>query len=246
MSVMDAIIVKSLTKRFNGFTAVDHISFTVKRGIIYGFLGPNGAGKTTTLRMLSTVLRPSEGTAEILGYDIVRQKGRVREVIGLVPEETGVYDRLTPVENLLFYGKLRGLKEEELRERIKDLLERLSLWEKRDELAGKLSKGMKRKLAFARAIIHNPPVLFLDEPTLGVDVMSAREIREMIKEMVREDRTVVLSSHNLWEVQNICSELSIINQGKIIYSGSIENLERISKSKELEEIFVRLIRGEVA
>ncbi len=243
---MDAIVVEGLTKRFNGFTAVDHINFTVKKGIIYGFLGPNGAGKTTTLRMLSTVLKPTSGTAKILGYDIVKQKEKVREVIGLVPEETGVYDRLTPVENLLFYGKIRGLQEGKLRDRIKDLLERLSLWEKRNELAGKLSKGMKRKLAFARAIIHNPPVLFLDEPTLGVDVMSAREIREMVKEMVREGRTVVLSSHNLWEVQNLCSELSIINKGKIIYSGSIENLEGLSKSKELEELFVRLIRGEVA
>ena len=243
---MEAVVVERLTKVFDGFTAVDHISFTVRRGIIYGFLGPNGAGKTTTLRMLSTVLKPTDGTARILGYDIRREPGRVRKVIGLVPEETGVYDRLTPVENLLFYGKLRGMGEQELRNRIRELLERLALWEKRNELSGRLSKGMKRKLAFARAVIHDPPVLFLDEPTLGVDVMSAREIREMIREAAREGKTVILSSHNMWEVQNLCSELSIINKGKIVYSGSIEKLESLSKSRELEDIFVRLIRGEVA
>jgi len=243
---MGVLEVRNLTKMFGDLVAVDHVSFEVEGGEVFGFLGPNGAGKTTTLRMIYGVLQPTKGDVIVNGVSVREDPERVKKYLGIMPEDAGLYARLTAEENLLYFGKLRGMQETELRRVIPEILERLGLMEKRYVLADKLSKGMKRKLAFARAILHNPEILLLDEPTSGVDVMSAREIRTMISEYASEGGTVVLSTHNMWEVQQLCHRVGIINRGRLVYVGSVEELERLTGEKEFEEIFVRLIKGEVA
>ncbi len=240
-----AVATVGLTKAFGDVVAVDGVSFEVEEGSVFGFLGPNGAGKTTTLRMIYGVLRPDSGDAVVMGRSVTRDPRGVREVIGVMPEDTGLYPRLTAEENLIYFGKLRGMEESELRERVRDLLTRLSLWEKRFTLADRLSKGMRAKLTFARAVLHEPPVLLLDEPTSGVDVMSAREIRGMMREHAEAGKTVVLSTHNMWEVQKLCEAVAVINRGKVVYRGGVEDLERLTGLREFEEIFVRLVRGEI-
>ena len=243
---MPALEVLRLTKRFGDFTAVDGVTFQVEEGEIFGFLGPNGAGKTTTLRMIYGVLAPTAGDVLIRGKSVLKDPEGAKAQLGVMPEDTGIYSRLTTEENLVYFGKLRGIPEGELRERIPQLLDRLGLTEKRYVLADKLSKGMKRKLAFARAILHEPDILLLDEPTSGVDVISAREIRSMISDYASGGRTVVISTHNMWEVQQLCTRVGIINRGRLIYVGSVEELERLTGEEEFEEVFVRLIKGEVA
>ncbi|MDK2463769.1 MAG: ABC transporter ATP-binding protein [Candidatus Korarchaeota archaeon] len=243
---MPALEVLRLTKRFGDFAAVDGVTFQVEEGEIFGFLGPNGAGKTTTLRMIYGVLTPTAGDVLIKGKSVREDPEGAKAHLGVMPEDAGIYPRLTTEENLVYFGKLRGIPEGELRERTPQLLDRLGLTEKRYVLADKLSKGMKRKLAFARAILHEPDILLLDEPTSGVDVMSAREIRSMISDYASGGRTVVISTHNMWEVQQLCTRVGIINRGRLIYVGSVEELERLTGEKEFEEVFVRLIKGEVA
>lgn len=239
-----SIEVENLTKVFGDLMAVDHVSFNVDKGTIFGYLGPNGAGKTTTLRILSTVLKPSDGTARVLGHDILKEAEQVRSVIGVLPEDTGIYERLTPVETLCFYGRVHGMESDLLKRKIDELLEMLALSDKRDTVGAKLSKGMKRKLAVLRAIIHDPEVLILDEPTLGLDVMSAREIREFIRETAARGKTVILSTHNMWEAQLLCDRVAIIDKAKIVSIGTVEELEELTKEKSLEEIFLHLIRSE--
>ena len=239
-----AISTENLTKVFGKVVAVDHVSFNVPEGIVFGLLGPNGAGKTTTLRMLTTVLSPNEGTAKVLGYDIVREPLKVREAIGVLPEDTGLYDRLTPVEMLIFHGKLRGMDRTEIEEATDRYLSILDLAANRDQKIGTFSKGMKQKLALIRAVFHDPALLFLDEPTVGLDVMSAREIRKLITEEATRGKTVILSTHNMWEAQQLCREVAIINKGKIASQGTIETLEKLTRQKDLESVFVELVKGE--
>ncbi len=239
-----AISVNGLTKIFGKFVAVDHISFEVPAGIVYGLLGPNGAGKTTTLRMLSTVLKPTEGTATVLGHDVCEEPLKVRERIGVLPEETGLYDRLTPVETLVFYGKLRGMNRGELVENIDEFLTMLGLEAKRNEKVGTFSKGMKQKVALLRAILHKPDLLFLDEPTSGLDVISARDIRDFIAKQASEGKTVVVSTHNMWEAEKLCQKIGIVNRGKIAATGTIQDLEKLTHEAELEDVFIHLVKGE--
>ncbi len=242
---MIAIEAVSLTRKFGEFVAVRDISFTVEEGTIFGLLGPNGAGKTTTLRMIYGVLRPTSGTARVMGVDVVKEPIKAKRFIGVLPEDTGLYPRLTAEENLIYFGKLRGMDEGRLRKRVLELLELLNLSEKRYVIAEKLSRGQKQKVAFARAVLDEPPVLLLDEPTLGVDVMSAREIRKMIEEYAAGGKTVILSTHNMWEVERLCDQIGIISEGQLRYLGSKEDLEKLAGEKEFEDIFVRLVRGEV-
>ncbi len=241
---MVAVEAISLTKAFGDFLAVRDLSFKVEEGSVFGLLGPNGAGKTTTLRMIYGVLRPTSGTARVMGVDVRENPLEVKRMMGVLPEDTGVYPRLTAEENLIYFGKLRGMEEGRLRRRVDKLLDILDLSEKRFVIADKLSRGQKQKLAFARAILDEPPVLLLDEPTLGVDVMSAREIRRMIGEYASSGRTVMLSTHNMWEVERLCDRIAIISEGTLRYEGSREDLERLAGEKEFEDIFVRLVRGE--
>jgi ABC-type multidrug transport system ATPase subunit len=240
-----AISVENLTKIFGKTMAVDHISFNIRKGVVFGLLGPNGAGKTTTIRMLTTVLKPDEGTAKILGYDIIKDPLRVREQIGVLPEDTGLYDRLTPLEVLIFQGKLRGMDKDAIIRKTDSFLAMLGLEGNRDQKIGTFSKGMKQKLALIRAVFHDPKVIFLDEPTIGLDVMSAREIRKLIVEEASQGRTVVLSTHNMWEAQQLCREVAIINKGKIASQGTVETLEKLTHEESLEDVFVHLVKGEV-
>ncbi|RDD53730.1 MAG: ABC transporter ATP-binding protein [Candidatus Korarchaeota archaeon NZ13-K] len=243
--VMPAVEVMDLRKSFGEVRAVDGVTFDVEEGSVFGLLGPNGAGKTTTLRMIYGVLRPDQGRVRVMGVDVWRDLRRARGLMGVMPEDTGVYPRLTVEENLIYFGKMRGMNPSKLKERINYLLDILGLKEKRFTIADKLSKGQRQKVAFARAILSEPPVLILDEPTLGVDVMSAREIRGMIKDYASSGKTVILSTHNMWEAERLCSHIGIISEGKMRYVGKREDLESLTGRREFEEIFLRLVRGEV-
>jgi ABC-type multidrug transport system ATPase subunit len=235
---------QALSKRFNGNLVVDGVSLEIPNGVVYGLLGPNGAGKTTTVRMLSTLVKPTSGTASVNGFDVLKEPGRVRGSIGVLPEDTGLYDRLTAMETLEFYGGVQGLSGGKLGRRMEELLKMFDLFDRRRDRVGKFSRGMRQKLALARALIHDPPVLLLDEPTLGLDVMSTRAIRDYIKTVAKEGKTVLLTSNNMYEAQLLCSRVTILNKGAVRASGTVEELETMSKGKGLEEVFVNLVRSE--
>ena len=235
---------QGLSKKFNGGLVVDGVSLEIPRGLVYGLLGPNGAGKTTIVRMLSTLVRPTSGTARVNDFDILSDSGKVRSSVGVLPEDTGLYDRLTARETLEFYGGVQGLSGQSLKERMEELLKMFELFDRMDDRVGKYSRGMRQKLALARALIHDPPVLLLDEPTLGLDVMSTRAIRDYIKTVAREGKTVLLTSNNMYEAQLLCSQVTILNKGTVRASGTVEELETMSKGRGLEEVFVNLVRSE--
>jgi ABC-type multidrug transport system ATPase subunit len=241
-----AISIKELTKRFDKNVVVDNVSLEIPAGVVYGLLGPNGAGKTTIVRMLSTLLKPTSGSATVNGFDVVTHQLEVRCSIGVLPEDTGLYDRLTAVETLGFYGGVQGLQGEQLKDRIDKLLQILNLYERRNDRVGKFSRGMRQKLALARALIHDPPVLLLDEPTLGVDVMSTRAIRDYVNTVARQGKTVLLTTNNMYEAQLLCSSLTIISKGVIRGSGTVEDLEELAKTRGLEEVFINLVKSDAS
>jgi ABC-2 type transport system ATP-binding protein len=223
----DAVIeVSNLTKKFGDFTAVDHISFDVKKSEIFGLLGPNGAGKTTTIRMLSTLTRPTEGTATIGGYDIVKNDSKVRKLIGLVSEKMIMYDRLTAKENLMFFGKLYSITKEILDERIDELLDLVQLSQWKNSKVGTFSTGMRQRMNVVRALLNMPKVLFLDEPTLGLDPQSTVEVREFVKKINRENETtIILTTHMMNEADILCDRIGIIDHGKISALDTSTNLK---------------------
>jgi ABC-type multidrug transport system ATPase subunit len=241
-----AISLKELTKRFDKNVVVDNVSLDIPSGVVYGLIGPNGAGKTTIVRMLSTLLKPTSGTAMVNGFDVLTHQLQVKSSIGVLPEDTGLYDRLTAVETLKFYGGIQGLQGEELKKRIDELLRILNLHDRRHDRVGKFSRGMRQKLALARALIHDPPVLLLDEPTLGVDVMSTRAIRDYVKQVAEQGKTVLLTTNNMYEAQLLCSSLTIISKGVIRGSGTVETLEELAKTRGLEEVFINLVKSDAS
>lgn len=210
-----AIEVENLTKYYDKFLAVNHINFTVKQGEIFGFLGPNGAGKTTTQRMLTTLLTPTEGRILINGHDLARDSYPAKRQIGLVPEESNVYTELTAWDNLMFTASIYRVPRGEQAKRAQELLEMFGLWEKRDIKAENFSKGMRRRLSIAMAVIHKPSLLFLDEPTPGLDVQSIRAIWELIRKMNAEGTTVFITTHQIEEANQLCGRVAIISHGKI-------------------------------
>jgi len=203
---------ENLTKKFGELTAVDGLTLHVEEGEVFGFLGPNGAGKTTTVRMLAGLISKTSGEAKIGDYDIGNRKDRqkIRRIIGLLPENVGLYEDLSAYQNLDFYGRLYKCSEEQRQERIEYFLKMLGLWDKRDLLAGTFSKGMKQKLAIARALIHDPQILFLDEPTANLDPEASKMVRDFILELKKEDRTIFLNTHLLSEAEKICDKIGII------------------------------------
>ncbi len=222
------IEVKNLTKNFNSFTAVDHVSFDVKKGEAFGLLGPNGAGKTTIIRMLSTLTRPTEGTATVGGYDIVKHDSEVRKLVGLVSEKIIMYDRLTAKENLWFFGKLYDIPKEVLNQRIDELLELVQLSKWKDSQVGTFSTGMRQRMNVIRALLNMPEVLFLDEPTLGLDPQSSVEVREFIKKINRENKTtIIITTHMMVEADMLCDRIGIIDHGKITALDTSTNLKRL-------------------
>jgi len=232
---------EALTKRFGEFTAVDHVSFEVGNGKVFGLLGPNGAGKTTTMRLLSTLLKPTSGTATVAGHDLLREPQKVRASIGVLPEDTGLYDRLTPREHLLYYGRLHRMPEDLLRKRGDELLDIMELKDRANTKVGDFSKGMKQKVALLRAFIHDPPVLLLDEPTAGLDVMSARSIQGFVERFRKEGKAIMISTHNMTEAQKLCDRVAIIDHAKIVAAGTVAELQKRTSQKDLESIFVQLV-----
>jgi ABC-2 type transport system ATP-binding protein len=221
------IEVKNLSKEFGETKAVDNISFNVKKGEIFGFLGPNGAGKTSTIRMLSCLISSSSGEAKINGYNINNKQDReeIRKIIGLVPDNVGLYNELTAYENLKFYGKLYGISSNLIKENIKYFLKMFEIWDKRNIVVEKFSKGMKQKLAITRALLHNPPILFLDEPTANLDPESSKKVRDFLIKLKNEEKTIFLNTHNLNEASEICDKVGIMNT----------KLMKVSSPKKLEE-----------
>ena len=223
---MDIIETFGLTKTFNGLTAVDHVSFSVKEGEIFGFLGPNGAGKTTTIKMLTTLLRPTEGTAKVCGFDIIKNRNEVRQNIGVVFQEPALDTELTGKENLDFHARMYGLDREKRVSRIEEVLELVDLQDKKDILVKYYSGGMKRRLEIARGLMHFPKVLFLDEPTLGLDTQTRRAIWDYIRKMNKEEKTTIfLTTHYMDEADFLCDRVGIIDHGKIIVIDTIPKLK---------------------
>jgi ABC-2 type transport system ATP-binding protein len=225
------ITVNGLTKRYAHMVAVDQISFEVPQGQIVGFLGPNGAGKTTTMRMLTCFMSPSSGTATVAGFDILEQPLEVKKRIGYLPETPPVYPEMRIAEYLSFVGQLKGLKGSELRTRVDYVCERCAIADVRNKIIGKLSKGYRQRVGLAQAIIHNPDVLILDEPTAGLDPKQINETRDLIKSLAG-DHTIILSTHILPEVSQTCERVIIINKGKIVATDSVSNLQNRARSGE--------------
>ena len=220
-----AIRTDRLSRDFGTLTAVDNLSLEVPSGIVFGFLGPNGAGKTTTIRLLLGLLEPTLGNAKVLGYDTVTEAGEIRERSGALLEYSGIYERLSAEDNLDFYGRVWCLPEAERKARIKELLTHLDLWDRRKELAGTWSRGMKQKLAVARALLHRPALIFLDEPTAGLDPVAAVALREDLASLAQiEGVTVFLTTHNLAEAEKLCQQVAVIREGKLLAVGALEQL----------------------
>jgi sodium transport system ATP-binding protein len=223
------------------FVALAGISFKAVPGQIYGLLGPNGAGKTTVLRILSTVLQPSSGTASVNGYDVLTQPALVRHQIGFVSTNTAVYDRMTAWEMVEYFGRLYGLEPQRLRERMQGLFERLKMLEIRDVLGAKMSTGMKQKVSIARALVHDPPVLIFDEATSGLDVLVARALLTTVAELREQGKCIVFSTHIMREAERLCDRIAIMHRGHILAEGTIDELAETCGESDLEELFFQLI-----
>ncbi len=236
MLAKNAIEVNHLTKRYNGTVAVDNIAFQVKEGEIFGFLGPNGAGKTTTLRLLTCLTRPTSGSATVGGHDILTESVKVREHIGVVPEVSNIYDEMTAWDNLIFASQLYGVPKDQRETRAKELLELFELYERRKSRVGTFSRGMKRRVTIATALIHKPSILFLDEPTTGLDVQSSRTIRSLIKELNKSNVTVFLTTHYIEEADQLCQRVAIINRGRIVTIDSPEKLKASAEKNQIIEV----------
>ena len=239
------IVVRELTKRYARTTAVDRISFSVEKGQIVGFLGPNGAGKTTTMRVLTCFLPPSAGTATVGGFDVLEQPRDVKKRIGYLPEAPPLYPEMTTLDYLRFVGKLKGLSGVELDQRVDFVLGRCSISDVKHKLLGKLSKGYRQRVGLAQAIIHNPDVLVLDEPTAGLDPKQINETRDLIKSLAG-DHTIILSTHILPEVEQTCEQVIIINKGKLVATDSVRNLQARTRGAESLVVEVAGRQGAVA
>ncbi|MBS3791019.1 MAG: ATP-binding cassette domain-containing protein [Candidatus Bipolaricaulota bacterium] len=229
---MSAIESRKLVKEFDGLRAVDEVSFRVEEGEIFGFLGPNGAGKTTTTRMITGVIKPNSGTATIEGIDVVQNPTAAKEKIGIAPEEANAYLDLTARGNMNLAGEIYGVPGSQLRNKVDDLLEAFGLLDRSDSKVKGFSKGMKQRLILAMALINDPGILFLDEPTAGLDVESQRLIKDRIKELNEEGKTIFLTTHDIAEADRLCDRVAVINRGKIAAIDSPERLKTTIKSTQ--------------
>jgi ABC-2 type transport system ATP-binding protein len=230
----------ALTKQFNSFTAVDHVNLSVNNGEIYGFLGPNGAGKTTAIRMLCTLLTPTSGGARVAGYDIIHQANDVRKKIGLVSEKLIMYPRLTAFENLMFFGSLYEIGHEALRKRTDKLLDMVQLTPFKDKPVGGYSSGMRQRLNVIRALLHDPEIIFLDEPTTALDPQSTSFVRGLVKELKEMGHTIILTTHIMEEADELSDRISIIDHGKIIATDTPGGLKKEHNADDLLEVFLTL------
>ena len=239
---MGAIIeARDLVKRFDGVTAVDHISFAVSEGVVFGFLGPNGAGKTTTIKMLTTVLTPSEGRLSIAGHDPVKEPLLVRRAFGIVFQDPSLDDQLTAAENMELHGVLYRVPRVERRERIEALLHFVGLWERRDDYVKRFSGGMKRRLEIARAFQHRPRILFLDEPTAGLDPQTPNQIWKFIRGLCRDEHvTVFFTTHYMEEAERVADRIAVIDHGRIVAQGTAAALRQETGGRTLEDAVIAL------
>ncbi|MFX1601908.1 MAG: ABC transporter ATP-binding protein [Promethearchaeota archaeon] len=241
---------ESLTKIFEKgkkreVVALDKVSMEIGRGEVFGLLGPNGAGKTTLIRILIGLLAPTAGNAWVLGRDVTQDIDYIRERVSLLPQEAGIYERLTARENLVYYGGLYGIPDDDLHNRADRLLDTVGLREKEDYQVKGFSGGMKRKVLVARALIIEPEIVFMDEPTTGVDTIGARVVRNVLKKLSSEQkRTIILTTHDLNEVAELCDRVGILNEGNLVAVGKPSELEKEFKAADLEEVFMGLVTGE--
>jgi len=240
------IHVRGLTKHYSDLrrgklVALGGISFDAAPGQIYGLLGPNGAGKTTALRILSTVLRPTAGTVTVNGFDVVLDPSQVRRQIGFMSANTAVYDRMTAWEMVEYFGRLHGMPEDQLRQRMELVFDRLKMNDIRDLLGAKMSTGMKQKVSVARTIVHDPPVLIFDEPTAGLDVLVARALLKTVAELRDHGKCIVFSTHIMREAEKLCDRIAILHRGRILAEGTLAELQQRFHEQDLEELFFRLI-----
>jgi ABC-2 type transport system ATP-binding protein len=244
----DAIVASGLVKRFRDKVAVDGLSFRVARGRFFGFLGPNGAGKSTTMKMLTGLLRPTAGDAAIEGIKLSDDLLAVKALIGVLPEELPLYERLTGEEYLQFAGRMYGLPRAEVGRRCDELLEFLSLQDDRRKLLVDYSQGMKKKAALAAALIHNPRVLFLDEPLNGIDPVSGRVVTDLLKRLAAKGVTLFFTSHVLDVVERLCDEVAVIDKGRIVAQGTLDEIRSgraVGESASLEDVFLKLVAADV-
>jgi sodium transport system ATP-binding protein len=240
------IHVRELTKHYSDlrrgqFIALGGISFRAPAGQVFGLLGPNGAGKTTALRILSTLLKPTAGSATIDGFDVLTQSAQVRRRIGFMSANTAVYDRMTGWELVEYFGRLHGIPKDELRERMEKLFVQLKMNDTRDVLGAKMSTGMKQKVSVARAVVHDPPVLIFDEATAGLDVLVARALLETVAELRDQGKCVIYSTHIMREAEKLCNRIAILHLGRILAEGTLDELREKHHESDLEELFFRLI-----
>ena len=248
---MLSIEVKNLTKKFKNFAAVDNISFEVKKGEIFAFLGPNGAGKTTTIKMMTTLLEQTKGGIKINGSETIKEKNEVRKSFGIVFQDQSLDDELTAYENMEFHGILYKMPRTILKQKIEELLKFVELWDRKDAMAKTFSGGMKRRLEIARGLLHHPKILFLDEPTLGLDPQTRNHIWNYIKKLNEDEGiTIFFTTHYMEEAERIAKRIAIIDKGKIVTMGTAKELMKRTKTKSLEDAFIRLtghmIRDEAA
>lgn len=230
-----AIDIRNLSKEFASIKALNNLSLEVPPGIIFGFLGPNGAGKTTTIRLLLGLMQPMSGSIKVLGFDSQTQADQIRAHTGALMEHTGIYEQMSAQDNLEFYGRAFRMPEKDRKERIHELLTEMGLWERRSDRAGSWSRGMKQKLALARALLHQPRLVLLDEPTAGLDVQSAVAIREDLRRLAKnENVTIFLTSHNMDEVEKLCDQVAIIRAGRVVAQGKPDELKARTGGTRIE------------
>jgi sodium transport system ATP-binding protein len=237
---------RGLSKHFHDkkrgqIRAVDNVSFTCQPGKIYGLLGANGAGKTTTLRLLATILEPTDGTAVVCGYDVIDQPEKVRANVGFLSTATALYPRLSAQELVEYFGRLNGLDEATLKKRVDDIFNRLDMNGFRDRRCDKLSTGMKQKTSIARTLVHDPPAMIFDEPTTGLDVMTARTIITFISDCRERGKAIIFSTHIMSEVERLCDHIGIIHDGKLLAEGTVSELRSKYAEHNLEEIIVKVV-----
>lgn len=235
-----AIEIENLTKRFEDVTAVDGLNLRIDRGELFGLLGPNGAGKTTVINILAGILDPTGGSAKVGGYHVRKQSKIIKELIGVCPQDTAVYDYLTGRENVELFGALHAMPRTDVKKNTEDLLERLSLFGDADRRVGKYSGGMRRRINLIMALVHDPDIAFLDEPTVAMDPQSRHAVWDFIRSLKKRGKTVILTTHYMEEAEELCDRVGIIDHGKLIALGSPEELRNQHGSKDLEEVFIKL------
>jgi sodium transport system ATP-binding protein len=241
---VEAVSVEAVTKRFGRITAVEGISFAIRRGEVLGLIGENGAGKTTTMRMMATILQPTEGDIRINGYSVRQDAMAVRRQIGILfGGDVGLYERLTARENIAYFGRLYGLEPKRLTERIAFLAELLGMEAFLDRRVGPFSRGMQQKVAIARTLVHDPDVILLDEPTTGLDVSAAAVFRQLITTLRQAGKTILFSSHNMGEIEKLCDRLAIMHKGRLLFVGTLAELRHSSGLHDLDDLFVKMVSG---